>query len=224
MISTLLALALQTYVMLPTPTGGEVPTPGPVMEAPIPVVERLVRLPDGTTRLTLFNNRVAVVSLRPERGEPMLRKRTLTMGEYMGYLEALSQVAGELRKLGPDLNRLAGREADATVTLNVGAGERLEIRYSTLQVPRLVVGRLEGILDDLQQFVLDTPPAFDEVRAWQPRRGDRVRMVDGQTARVQEVLDDGALVLEMEDVGILELVGPSNRTDRIAAVLERGPQ
>ncbi len=222
MIAAALALALQAYVVLPTPTGGEMPTPVPVLEAPIPVVERIVRLPESTTRLTLFDNRVAVVSVRPGEGRPLLRKRTLSPGEYMGYLQALARVTAALRELGPDLNRLSGREPDATVTLNIGTEGPLEVRYSTLQVPRLAVGRLEGILDDLQKFVEETPPAYDEITAWKPRRGDRVRMVTGQTARVEEVLEDGAVILEMEDVGILELVGPSNRTDRIIAVLERG--
>ncbi len=222
MIPVLLALALQTYVVLPTPTGGEVPTPGPILEAPIPVVERIVHLPEGTTRLTLFNNRVAVVSVRPVEGEPLLRRRTLTATEYISYLEAFSQIVEELRAMGSDLNRLSGREPDAFITLNIGAEGPLEVRYNTLQVPGLAVGRLEAVLDDLQTWVRKTPAGYDEIMAWKPREGDRVRMLTGETARVEEVREDGSLILRFEDVGINELVAPSGRTGRIAAILERG--
>ncbi len=84
----------------------------------------------------------------------------------------------------------------------------------------LSTNRLNGILDDIQAKVQDMPPAAEALRRWQPREGDRVELFSGRTAVVDEVRDNGAIVLQHDDVSILELVPAEARANVIYRILQ----
>ncbi len=216
-------VALQSVFMVPTPPP-RTPGPTPVPGVPSAIVDRIVETPGERTRLSLFSNGVAVVSVRRHGAEPALFKRTLSRQVLVGYLVALEEAARQIRALHsiPQEPGDAGRTV--TIRLHAGPGDPILLRFSTLEMMPLSVGRLGTVLDDLQTKVMATPPGYDEVTAWHPREGDEVEMATGQKARVVEVRDDGTVIVEYEDVGLSELVTPGERPQRIRHVLTRaGP-
>lgn len=210
MTMALLLVALQAATPLPSPTA----------LVPSPVVERVVTTDGSRTRLSLFDNRVAVVSLAEGGARTLIRRRTLTEQEYLAYLSAITEALPGLDALEPQHDLPADNVG--VITLHVGGGPERVIRYSTHRLPKLALGKVLATLDGLQKVVLDTKPAHDRLAAWKPRRGDRLRMVTGQTAEVVEVHADGSVVVEYDDVGLIEHIAKSKRDDRILDLL--GPR
>ncbi|MCG6963883.1 MAG: hypothetical protein LJE95_11510 [Acidobacteria bacterium] len=211
MTAALLLIALQAATAMPSPT--------PTARVPSPVVERIVTRGDSRTRLSLFDNRVAVVSLSEDGVQTVVRRRTLSAEAYLGYLAAVTETLPGLDALEPQQDLPADNVG--VITLHVGEGPERVVRYATLRSPKLALGRLLATLDDLQTVVMETKPAHDRLAIWEPRRGDRLRMVTGQTAVVVEVHDDGGVVVEYEDVGVIEYVAKGQRDSRILELLER---
>ncbi len=213
-------LALQAVWVVPTPPPAT-PVPTVAARAPSAIVDRTIERSGDQTRLSLFSNGVAVVSVRYGGSKPTLFKRTLEREDLVGYLVALEDVARQIRGLDSIPDEQGGREGTVTIRLAAGPGEPVQLRFSTITMMPMAIGRLGTILDDLQAKVLATPSGYDEVMAWEPRAGDVVEMVTGQEAEVIEVRDDGTVIVEYKNVGLAELVTKTDRANRILRVLSR---
>ncbi len=215
MLTQLLLLIASAAAAAPEPT----PTP---VTAPVAVAERVVTRDGRITRLSLFSNRVAVLSER-EDGHPIFsRRRTLTHEEYVGYLAALTRdaplVLGDDREPPPsDPNNRA------TLTLRVGSGPPHTVEYSPLSVTRLALSRLNAALDDLESVLRDTSPSRAALESWRPAPGDRVELWGGETARVVEVRDDGVVVIEHDNTPVIEVLAAEQLAQRVRRVLPSTP-
>jgi len=184
---------------------------------PVALVERIQTVGATTTRITLFDNRVAVVTMREDGKQFFFRKWTLGKTEFEVYLRALKTVmnsAGLHRH-----NNIDAEDIQARIFLRLPGMEARSFSYSPLQVQDLSTNRLNGILDDIQAKVQDMPPAAEALRRWKPKEGDRIELFSGRTAVVDEVRDNGAIVLQYDDVSILELVPVEARAQVIYRIL-----
>lgn len=191
-------------------------------QAPAPIVERSLTVGDRTVRTTLFDNRVAVVSVSRGGDRVLLRQLTLPEAEFVGYLAAFQRDAQELAKAErrPMTESMGGA---GDITLYIGPAARHTVHYSPVAVLDLATGRLVAAIDDLEQRVVWGDPDVAELQSWLPRRGDRVELRAGGTARVVEVREDGSVVLEHEDVAINEIVTEEGRAKVVLRVVEHGP-
>jgi len=213
-------LALQAAWMVPTPPP-VTPTPAQARGAPSAIVDRTVEQPGERTRLSLFSNGVAVVSVRYRDATPVLFKRALPREELVGYLVALEDAARQIRSLDSIPDASGGRNGTVRIRLAAGPGDPIQLRFATLSMMPMAIGRLGAILDDLQTKVMATPKGYDELMGWVPREGDTVEMVTGQKADVIDVRKDGTIIVEYRDVGLTELVQKADRANRILRVLSR---
>lgn len=185
---------------------GATPTAAPPAAAPDVVVERIVELPGSTTRLSLFDNRIAVVSRR-EGSSHVLRRRLLTPAEHHGYRVALTRET----PLVVEEDVAAPRPGDPTRgVLRLGpdqSGTR-PVTYSVLAVQPLPLARLLRTLDGLEAAVLATPPAQVELASWRPHVGDRLELAGGTRGTVVRITDVGALVVEHDRTHIREVIPP----------------
>ena len=194
-------------------------TDGARSRAPSVLVERIVREPAGQTRITLFDNRVAVVSVRPKTGEPTFREQLLSKESWSVYRTFFAQ---ELPRLRKELSEgVVAPGDDGTLRIAVPGQPELVVRFSTRMVPGLALGRILATLDDLQQRLLSSPRENLDVVRWQPREGDRVALWDGTTAVVTEVRKNGVVVLEHEDSPLIEAMDRSELPVRVRSVLGR---
>lgn len=196
--------------------------PAPAEEppaAPLPVAERMLSHGPRRTRVSLFDNRVAVVAAR-EGDRVTVRRLTLYEPEYAAVLRVLEIAAAE-RPSGRTADRF-GEAAPGEILLSLhhpGAPER--ITYSPLAVPDLRTQQLLAALDDVERLVSEAPPWADEVRAWEPAVGDRVRLWDDGLGTVVELLPEGFVMVQRDVTFIREVVPPGGRERMISAVLER---
>lgn len=184
------------------------------------IVERHVARGGRRMRVTLFDNRVAVATVREGELQVFFRKVTLNPTEYDVYLEAMAEVAGNLGRMErnpPD----AGEEA-SRIVLQLPGEDRREVVYSSLQVLDLPTARIVGVLDDLEMRVSNSAPNEDAVLRWDPAVGDRVALfVGGEEAVVTEVRDNGVILLEQKQAGMILIVPPEERIKIIFEVLDR---
>lgn len=192
-----------------------------IAQAPSPIVERALTVGGRTVRTSLFENRVAVVSVARDGERVLFRQMTLTEGEFIGYMAAMQRDAEEIAKAErrPKVESMGGF---GSITLHIGSMAPFTVHYSPVAVLDLATGRLVAALDDLERRVVWGDPDTTDLREWQPRRGDRVELRAGGTARVIEVREDGSLVLEHDDVAINEIVAPEGRVKVVLRVLEDG--
>ena len=61
------------------------------------------------------------------------------------------------------------------------------------------------------------------MRIWEPRKGDRVELLNGIFATVIEIRDDGILILEQDGTYIRESISPQVRDQVILRVAEPVP-
>ncbi len=213
------ALALQVLSANQPPSA----TPQSAPTAPRAVVERFVTSPAQFTRLSLFDNRIAVVSRR-HGDQVVVRRRLLSAEEYAVYLAEIIRDADTFAD-GTDTRPLG--ESDPTrVELLVELDSQAPMRrlvYSPLRLQSLPLERLQHMLDDLEALVLATPPAQVELATWRPHIGDRVELVIGRRATVIRIEDDGLVVLEHDGTHVRELVPVAGRTAAIRALLGRDP-
>jgi hypothetical protein len=186
--------------------------------APEVVVERHLSSPGRMTRTTLFDNRMAVTTVRESGVQVFFRQITLAQHEYDVYMDVLrsvSQLAGREAK-----QRIAGDRIEGVVRLNLPGLDPRTITYSPVQVFDLATNRLITMLDDLENRVARVSPSEEALRHWTPMVGDRVLLFSGQTAMVGDVSEDGALSLEHETEGLIELVPSDGYHKVIQRVLE----
>jgi hypothetical protein len=188
-------------------------------QAPVPVAERIVTQRDQKTRVSIFSNRAVVVSVLKGEEQDFLRRITLEEDQYLVYVTALQTNAENLGK-NPVSSDVGAADYSVQVTLHIGPDAPRLIRFPSMATVSLQLSRIMGIFDDLQQQVFDASPSAEEVRTWEPHKGDRVQLFNGRFAEVIEVWDDGMLVLEHEDTFVREVVAPDYRDQVILHVVD----
>ena len=191
-------------------------------QAPVPVVERTVIHGEVATRVSLFSNRVVVVTMRRGDEQGFIRRITIPDNQYMVYLGTFQTAAKELDKQ-PVTSQVETSEAEVMIALHIGPDAPRLIRFSPMSIVKLPLGRIQGALDDLQLQVLESSPSAEAMRTWEPKTGDRVEMLTGTTATVIEVWEEGLLILEHDLTYIRESVPPDLRDQVILRVVEDEP-
>lgn len=194
------------------------PAPTPA-RAPGVVVERVVDFGPLTRRLTLFTNRVAVVSIREGERRVILRQLTLGENEYAAYVVAIARCLEQIPE-GGSSPAVAEDLGHGVITTTVGRGARRRIEYSNLAALDLATGRLVAVLDDIGRRVVTSAPGEEALRGWEPEVGEWVELATGERARVMEVRDGGVIVLDLERSPLLEEITPEHRAQRIRRVVE----
>jgi hypothetical protein len=195
--------------------------PTPLPTTPTPVIERIVTLPQQVRRVSLFDNRVAVVSIRENGVQVEVRRLTLDEHEFDIYLRAIqldAETAGT-----EQADDIHGAESHGLLLVNVGPRAPWRLEYSTIAVADLSTGRLLSVVNDIEKRVLDASVSAESLRGWEPRVGDLVLTFSGQKARVSDIYDGGMIELEYEEVAIIEKVPAVNFDRVILEVLERAP-
>lgn len=191
-------------------------------QVPVPVVERIITQTDISTRVTLFSNQVVVVTIRESGVQGFNQRITLPDDQYLVYLGILQANAKELEEQ-PVNSAVNSPHTSVELTLHVGPGSPRLIRFSPMSTVSLALARIIGALDDLENQVRDASPSTEEIRTWEPKRGDRVELMNGRFAEVAEVLEDGGLVLEHDDTYIREVLAPGTWDLVILHVVEHQP-
>lgn len=195
---------------------------GAAGEAPVAVAERTVTEGDVATRVSLFSNGVVVVTVRRQGTQDFVRRVTLSEDQYMVYLATLQIGAQELDDR-PVSSSVDTSHAEVVLILRVGPDAPRTIRFSPMSIVKLPLARIMGALDDLQLQAFEASPSAEAMRVWQPRKGDRVELLSGQTATVAEVWDDGMVILEHDQTYVRESVPPDMRDQVILRVLDASP-
>jgi len=188
-------------------------------QAPVPIVERTVIQGEVATRVSLFSNRVLVVTVRRGDEHDFMRRITLPENQYMVYLGSFITAAEELDDQ-PVSSQVDTSEAEVVLSLYVGPDAPRLIRFSPMSIVKLPLARIQGALDDLQLQVLEASPSAEAMGIWEPAKGDRVELMNGITATVVEVWEEGLLILEHDLTFIRESVAPDVRDQVILRVLE----
>ncbi len=173
-------------------------------EVPNVVVERHWINGDRAVRITLFDNHMAVTSVREKDRQVFLRQLTLGDDEYEIYLRAMAEVVAEPR--GMERIPVDSIKSGARIELNLPGMAPSSFDYSPLQVLDLPTARLVGILDDLQQRVTEASPSQEALRLWRPAVDDLVELFVGGFATVTEIREEGVLILEQSNTGIILVV------------------
>jgi hypothetical protein len=148
-----------------------------------------------------------------------MRRITLPDNEYMVYLGSFQTAAEELDQK-PVSSEVNTSQAEVVITLHIGPDAPRLIRFSPMSILKLPLGRIQGALDDLQLRVLEASPSAEAMRTWEPAKGDRVELMNGITATVVEVWEEGLLILEHDLTYVRESVAPDVRDQVILRVLE----
>ena len=191
-------------------------------QAPVPVVERTVTQGDVATRISLFSNRVVVVTVRRDGVEDFMRSMTLPDAQYMVYLTTFQANAEELDDR-PISSRVDTSQAEVVLSLHVGPDAPRLIRFSPMSMVKLPLARIIGALDDLQFQVFEASPSAEAMRIWEPRKGDRVELLNGTFATVVDVWDDGLLILEHDQTYVRESISPGLRDQVILRLVVAAP-
>jgi hypothetical protein len=189
-------------------------------QAPLPVVERVVVHLGRTTRVTLFSNHVAVVTIRSDTDD-FVRSATLTIDEYMVYLKALEHNAAEIGD-DPVTSDVEAVGSTTTLTLHLGPEAPRTLVFSPLASLDLASGKIISIMDDIQLRVLSTMPGEDAIREWQPEVDDCVELRRGGSACVVAITQDGTVVLRDQATSVMTTVPPADRAEIILRVIEDG--
>lgn len=190
-------------------------------QAPIPVVERVFTEGAIASRVTLFSNRVIVVSISEDGHQGFLQRKTLPEDQYLIYLGILQKAAEQLGE-NPVTSSISTPNSEVVLTLHVGPKSPRVIRFSPLATVSLELALISGAINDLENLVRTESPSSEALRDWHPHRGDRVELLVGGYARVVDVVGEAVLVLEHEETYIREIVGPEAWDKVILRVVESG--
>jgi hypothetical protein len=188
-------------------------------QVPVPVVERTTTQEKVATRVSLFSNRVVVVTVRRGGTQDFMRRITLPEDQYMVYLGTMEVAAEELDKQ-PVSSQVDTSHAEVVLTLHTGPNTPRTIRFSPMSVVTLPLARIQGALDDLQLQVFEASPSAEAMRTWVPEKGDRVELMNGSGAKVVEIRDDGTLILEHDSTYVRESIPFGMRDTIILRVKE----
>jgi hypothetical protein len=159
------------------------------------------------------------VSITENGNQGFLQQKTLPEDQYLIYVGIL-QKAAEALGVQPVTSSISTPKSEVALTLHIGPKSPRVIRFSPLATVSLELALITGAINDLEYLVRSESPSSEELRGWDPRRGDRVELIAGGYARVDEVLDEGVLVIEHEGTYIREIVGPDVRDQVILRVVE----
>ncbi len=190
-------------------------------QAPIPVVERVFTEGEIATRVTLFSNRVVVVSITDNGVQGYFKYLTLPPDQYLIYLGILQRAVLELGEK-PVTSAVSTPRSQVVLTLHMGPDSPRRIEFSPLATVSLQLSQISGAVNDLEFLVRESSPSSEGLKSWQPRRDDRVELMSGGYARVAEVINEEVVVLVHEDTYIREIVGPDVRDQVILRVVETG--
>jgi len=182
-------------------------------QAPVPVAERITTREEVATRISLFSNRVVVVTVRRDGTRDFMRRITLPVDQYMVYLGSIETATAELDKQ-PVFSQVDTSSAEIVLDLHVGPDAPRTIRFSPMSVVSLPLARIQGALDDLQLQVFEASPSAEAMRTWVPEKGDRVELMNGTGANVVDIRDDGTLILEHDSTYVQQAV-PFGMRDKI---------
>lgn len=185
--------------------------------APAVLVERHRTLGNTTTRVTLFDNRMSVATVRENGKQVFLRQLTLDTIEFDVYVQVLEEVADTAGREGD--SSVDSDEAEVFITISLPDMSPRQISFSPLQVLGLETARLTAMLNDLELRVCETSPSHEALRDWSPSVGDRVVLFTETHATVSEVRENGMVVLVHDDTGIIELVPQARLSQVIMRVL-----
>jgi hypothetical protein len=188
-------------------------------QVPVPVVERTVTRGELTNRVSLFSNKVVVVTSRYGDEQVFSRLITLPADQYMVYLATFERNARELDER-PITSRVSTPHAEVALTLHSGLDTPRSITFSPMSGVKLPLAAIMAALDDLEQLVFEASPSAEVMRTWIPQKGDRVELLNGHFATVVEVWEDGLLFLEHDQTYVREAVSPDMRDQVILRVLE----
>jgi hypothetical protein len=190
-------------------------------QTPVPIAERTTTRYGRTTRVSLFSNHVAVVTIRSET-EDFYHRATLDFDEYMVYLQAIQRSVETLSD-EPVTSDVTSGDSTTTLVIHVGLPSPRTLHYSPLASLNLSAGKIAGIMDDIETRVLATLPGEDTLRRWDPVIGQCVVLRHGGEACVAAVAEDGTIVLVQDESGVTITVASENRAEVIASVLETEP-
>lgn len=188
-------------------------------QAPVPVVERTVTRGELATRVSLFSNKVVVVTTRYGDEQVFARHITLPDDQYMVYLATFESDA-QLIDERPITSQVSTSHAEVALTLHAGLDRSRSLSFSPMSGVKLPLARIMAALDDLEHLVFEASPSAEAMRTWEPERGDRVELLTGSYATVVEVWEDGLLFLEHDHTYVREAVPPDARAQVILRVLD----
>jgi len=192
--------------------------PDQPITVPSALVERIVTLGERKSRISLFDNRVTVVTIRENGKQVFFRKWTLNKIEFDAYIKAFETC---ISKAGLQIgDSIETPDAIALIRLSFPGQNLREFQFSPFQILDLSTSRLNSILDDLEKRVSSIAPSAEELQTWQPKENDRIELYSGMIARVEEVREDGSIVLQHEETSILELVPHDAWPDVIFRILK----
>jgi hypothetical protein len=191
------------------------------VEVPLPVVERFIEVGDRMTRLSLFDDRTAVVSIREGDRRVAYHQERLSVNDYRDIIERLTALEGRVQSR--NLGDVTLEGTSATIRLSVPGGSPRLVDYSLARYQDEHTAELVALLDDLQRLVT-TPPLEEapDLLAWNPRVGQRVELRTGTIGVVTQVYPSGLIVIEEEDSELLGYVTPETRTAIIRRLVEDG--
>ena len=198
---------------------GNVAAEAPEETVPRAVLERFVSTAVHDVRVSLFDNRVAVVSVSQNGKTVLFRKTRLPITEYRIYLQATERDAA-LIDAERSSNPVRSASSAAKIFVSTEPGRVFEVSFSPLAVLELPLARLNALVDDLQQRVVQSHPYEEQLFAWKPTPGDRVEFKNGQLATLVEVRVGGDLVFRHDRTNVLEIVPAASMMDVLLRVLE----
>jgi hypothetical protein len=203
-------LTLMTILMqvnsYPTPAPLQAtPTPTPVpRQAPSAVVERFTREGTQVTRLSLFDSRVLVLSVRNGGESTFFRRMTLSdeqMNAFVRVVELNAPALVESERFVPNFSSLAG---ESEINLYWGSSAPIVLRYSSMVMLDAPLSQLVAVLNDLEKMVSEVGPYHEQLQTWQPEEGDLVELVTGRYAVVSFVDSAGIITLDHVNSPIVE--------------------
>lgn len=170
------------------------------------LVERVSREGDGSLRLTVFRDRMAVLARRAGQEEARITRVRLDEVEYAVLAQVVEESYGELLRHPPVAQALGAGSTE--FRLAPPDHEALIVTVSHTAVRSLATARLERALNEVQRRLEQLPPGAEDLSTWEPAVGDKVLLTDGREGRVAALLPSSGGVLVQLDVGpVSEYVG-----------------
>lgn len=152
---------------------------------PTYLVERVVTVAGELRRVTLFRDGTAVVKRRSAAGEETVDHKPV--GEPV-----LAQMEETVRKVYPEIARFAAmgegpQGGSIELRLAPPGMAVLTVTISVTAAQSAAAARLGAALDGLEERVLTGKPPLEDLRGWEPQRGERVELDDGTVLTVVSV-------------------------------------
>lgn len=166
---------------------------------PTYLVERVTSDEQGSIRLTVFRDRMAVLARRAGPADPAVTQVRLDELEYRVVAQVVEECYGELARSGQAEGVLGG----ATTEVRLAPVDKppIVVKLSSTSARLLAAARLERALDELQRRIEQTPAGAEDLSDWEPRVGERVRLADGREGKVAALLPASVGVLVQLDIG-----------------------